>query len=47
MISSFNMNMDPPNTEEEYMIYCALGARKYILKEKDEDLPKARRNLKM
>ncbi|XP_067631169.1 putative fatty acyl-CoA reductase CG5065 isoform X2 [Eurosta solidaginis] len=38
----FNMNMDPDFTEEEYLIRCIKGGRQYILKEKDDDLPKAR-----
>ncbi|XP_065369885.1 putative fatty acyl-CoA reductase CG5065 isoform X1 [Calliphora vicina] len=43
----FNMDMDPKETEEEYMINCAKGARQFILKEKLEDLPKARLHLKI
>ncbi|XP_068147838.1 fatty acyl-CoA reductase 1 [Drosophila tropicalis] len=43
----FNMNMDVKESEEEYMINCAKGARKFILKEKDEDLPKARVHMKI
>ncbi|KAH8371753.1 hypothetical protein KR093_008781 [Drosophila rubida] len=38
----FNMNMTVKETEEEYMFISALGARRFILKEKDEDLVKAR-----
>ena len=41
------MNMDPKETEEEYMVVCALGAREFLLKEKPEDLPKARLHMKM
>jgi len=41
------MNMNTENTEEEYMIECAKGARKFILKEKEEDLPRARVHMKM
>lgn len=41
------MNMNTDNTEEEYMIECAKGARKFILKEKDEDIEKARLHMKM
>lgn len=41
------MNMDPIETEEEYMINCAKGARSFILKEKEEDISKARLHLKM
>lgn len=41
------MDMNPKETEEEYMINCAKGARTFILKEKLEDLPKARLHLKM
>lgn len=44
---SFNMNMRVKETEEEYMTLCARGARKFILKEKDEDLPKARLHMRM
>ncbi|XP_043645557.1 putative fatty acyl-CoA reductase CG5065 isoform X2 [Drosophila teissieri] len=43
----FNMNMNTENTEEEYMVECAKGARKFILKEKDEDLPRARVHMKI
>ncbi|XP_032590860.1 putative fatty acyl-CoA reductase CG5065 isoform X2 [Drosophila grimshawi] len=43
----FNMNMDVKETEEEYMVNCALGARKFILKEKDEDIPKARLHMRI
>ncbi|XP_037820920.1 uncharacterized protein LOC119609941 [Lucilia sericata] len=43
----FNMNMDPKETEEEYLINCAKGARLFILKEKLEDLPKARLHMKI
>ncbi|KQS63159.1 putative fatty acyl-CoA reductase CG5065 isoform X2 [Drosophila erecta] len=43
----FNMNMNTENTEEEYMIECAKGARKFILKEKEEDLPRARVHMKI
>ncbi|KAI8127244.1 putative fatty acyl-CoA reductase [Lucilia cuprina] len=43
----FNMNMDPKETEEEYLISCAKGARLFILKEKLEDLPKARLHMKI
>ncbi|TMW39749.1 hypothetical protein DOY81_015171 [Sarcophaga bullata] len=43
----FNMNMNSGETEESYMIVCAKGARQFILKEKLEDLPKARLHLKM
>ncbi|XP_070134941.1 putative fatty acyl-CoA reductase CG5065 isoform X2 [Drosophila bipectinata] len=43
----FNMNMNTSNTEEEYMIECAKGARKFILKEKDEDIDKARLHMKI
>lgn len=41
------MNMNVKETEEEYMTLCARGARKFILKEKDEDLPKARQHMRM
>lgn len=41
------MNMNPKETEEDYMIECAKGARKFILKEKEEDIPKARLHMKM
>lgn len=44
---SFNMNMRVKETEEEYMTICAQGARRFILKEKDEDLPKARLHMRM
>ncbi|KRK00614.1 uncharacterized protein Dyak_GE11401, isoform C [Drosophila yakuba] len=43
----FNMNMNTENTEEEYMVECAKGARKFILKEKEEDLPRARVHMKI
>lgn len=39
--------MDPKETEEEYLTECAKGARLFILKEKIEDLPKARLHMKM
>lgn len=41
------MNMRVKETEEEYMTICAQGARRFILKEKDEDLPKARLHMRM
>jgi len=41
------MNMNMPESEEEYMVQCARGARKFILKEKDEDLPKAKLHMRM
>lgn len=41
------MNMNARESEEEYMELCARGARKFILKEKDEDLPKARLHMRM
>lgn len=47
VLYSFNMDMDSGETDEEYMINCAKGARQFILKEKLEDLPKARLHLKM
>ncbi|XP_034653710.1 putative fatty acyl-CoA reductase CG5065 isoform X3 [Drosophila subobscura] len=43
----FNMNMHVKETEDDYMVQCALGARKFILKEKDEDLPTARMHMKI
>ncbi|XP_034478610.1 putative fatty acyl-CoA reductase CG5065 isoform X3 [Drosophila innubila] len=43
----FNMNMNARESEEEYMVQCAQGARKFILKEKDEDLPKARLHMRI
>ncbi|XP_017070392.1 putative fatty acyl-CoA reductase CG5065 isoform X3 [Drosophila eugracilis] len=43
----FNMNMNTKDTEEEYMIECAKGARKFILKEKEEDIPRARLHMKI
>ncbi|XP_062132541.1 putative fatty acyl-CoA reductase CG5065 isoform X2 [Drosophila sulfurigaster albostrigata] len=43
----FNMNMNVKESEEEYMFVGALGARRYILKEKDEDLDKARFHMKI
>lgn len=30
----------------EYFINCMLGAKRYLLHEKDENLPKARKNYK-
>lgn len=44
---SFNMDMHTDHTEEEYLIACIKGGREYILKEKNEDLPKARFHQKM
>lgn len=41
------MNMNVKETEEEYLIVCARGARKFILKEKDEDIPKAQLHMRM
>ncbi|XP_039955032.1 putative fatty acyl-CoA reductase CG5065 isoform X2 [Bactrocera tryoni] len=38
----FNMDMNSDYSEEEYLIGCIKGGREYILKEKLEDLPKAR-----
>ncbi|XP_055837530.1 putative fatty acyl-CoA reductase CG5065 isoform X2 [Episyrphus balteatus] len=43
----FNMDMDSEVSEEEYMIRCAMGGRQFLLKEKNEDLPKARLHLKI
>ncbi|ALC42317.1 CG30427 [Drosophila busckii] len=43
----FNMNMSASETDEEYMTICAIGARKYILKEKDEDLSKAKLHMRI
>ncbi|XP_070066553.1 fatty acyl-CoA reductase 1-like [Drosophila virilis] len=45
--SIFNMNMNVKETEEEYLIVCARGARKFILKEKDEDIPKAQLHMRI
>jgi fatty acyl-CoA reductase len=33
--------------KEEYFMDCMKGARRYILKEKDEDIPLAIRRMKM
>lgn len=41
------MDMNVKDTEETYLTVCARGARKFILKEKDEDLPKARLHMRM
>ncbi|XP_055916268.1 uncharacterized protein LOC129949069 [Eupeodes corollae] len=43
----FNMDMNSEVSEEEYMIRCALGGRQFLLKEKPEDLPRARLHLKI
>ncbi|XP_015039178.1 putative fatty acyl-CoA reductase CG5065 isoform X4 [Drosophila pseudoobscura] len=43
----FNMNMNVKETEDDYMEQCALGARKFILKEKEEDIPSARLHMKI
>ncbi|XP_023179611.1 putative fatty acyl-CoA reductase CG5065 isoform X2 [Drosophila hydei] len=43
----FNMDMNVKDTEETYLTVCARGARKFILKEKDEDLPKARLHMRI
>lgn len=45
--SSFNMNMDPKEDVEEYMISCLQGGRLYLMKESPDTLPKARRQLKL
>lgn len=41
------MDMHSDYSEEEYLIGCIKGGREYILKEKLEELPKARFHQKM
>ncbi|XP_037955528.1 putative fatty acyl-CoA reductase CG5065 [Teleopsis dalmanni] len=43
----FNMNMDPTEDIEMYMVSCVQGGRQYLLKESPESLPRARRQLKL
>ncbi|XP_054088721.1 putative fatty acyl-CoA reductase CG5065 isoform X3 [Zeugodacus cucurbitae] len=43
----FNMDMDPKESIEEYMLSCLHGGRLYLMKETPESLPRARRNLKI
>lgn len=43
---NFIMDMNKPETDSLYMVVCAKGTRKYLLKESLDDYPKARMQVK-